>query len=79
MKTVKLSNKNQEAMASGVIQTCNETEFPYYNITISDDVIDSGKYNFTNSEREEIISILKKLEYTENDIEIKKIRKLMRQ
>ena len=74
MKSVKLSNKNQEAMASGVIQTCNETEFPYFNITISKDVIDSDKYNFTDSDRKEIIEILKKLGFTEEDKEIKKIR-----
>ena len=68
-----------DAIASGVIQTCHNIDSNKVKITISKDVIDSGKYNFTNSEREEIIEILKKLDYTENDIEIKKIRKLMRQ
>ena len=67
-----------DAIASGVIQTCHSIESNKVKITISKDVIDSGKYNFTNSEREEIIRILKKLEYTENDNEIKKIRKFQK-
>jgi len=74
MKTVKLSNKTQDSIASGVIQTCKESKFPYFDITISKDVIDSGKYNFTDSDRKEIIEILKKLGFTEEDKEIKKIR-----
>ena len=68
-----------DAIASGVIQTCHNIDSNKVKITISKDVIDNKKYDFTDSDRKEIIRILKKLEYTENDIEIKKIRKLMRQ